>query len=68
LAGDPRSRWTTIDVREPGWTEPDPSGAERRFRITEEHDGRISRIVCVETDTEARVIAVFFDRNARSPR
>jgi len=60
--------WIERAAWEPSWTEPDPTGAERRFHVIEEHDGRILRIVCVETDTELRVITVFFDRNARSPR
>jgi hypothetical protein len=55
-------------VQAPDWMEPDPSGAERRFKAIEAFGDRILRIVCTETDTELRVITVFFDRNARSPR
>jgi hypothetical protein len=59
--------WIEAAARAPDWTMPDPSGAERRFRIIAEHQNRILRVVCVETDTEVRVITVFFDRRARRP-
>jgi hypothetical protein len=60
--------WIEAMARNPDWTEPDPTGAERRFRAVQEHGGRILRVVCTESDTELRVITVFFDRNARRPQ
>lgn len=60
--------WIEQAVQAPDWIEPDPSGADRRFRVIADREGRILRIVCAETDTEVRVITAFFDRNARSPR
>ena len=59
--------WIEAAARQPDWTAPDTLGAERRFRAIPERDGRILRIVCVETDTEVRVITAFLDRNARRP-
>ncbi len=64
---DIRMEWIEVAVRHPDWKEPDPSGAERRFRAIPERDGRILRIVCTEADTEVRLITAFFDRNARRP-
>jgi uncharacterized DUF497 family protein len=62
-----RTEWIESAVTEPDWCEPDPKDpeVERRFRTIEEAGGRILRIVCVETETEIRVIAALFDRNAR---
>ena len=59
--------WIDAATYEPDWVEPDPSGAERRFRVIPERGHRILRIVCTQTDTEVRVITAFLDRNARRP-
>jgi hypothetical protein len=60
-------RWIEAAIREPDWTEPDPSGmnVDCRFRAIGEYGGRILRVVCLETDETVRVISVLFDRNAR---
>ena len=60
--------WVSQTTAQPDWRDADPSGAERRFKAIPERDGRILRVVCIETDNEVRVITAFFDRNARSPR
>jgi hypothetical protein len=62
------SPWIEEAAYQPDWVEPDPSGAERRFRAIPERDNRILRIVCTETDTEVRVITAFLDRKARRPQ
>jgi hypothetical protein len=53
----------------PDWREADATtaGAERRFFAPPEAGGRVLRVVCVETDSDIRVITVFFDRNAKRP-
>ena len=60
-------RWVEETVRDPGWIEVDPKerGVERRFRAISQFDGRVLRVVCVETESSIRVISVMFDRNAR---
>jgi hypothetical protein len=62
--------WVEQTVNDPDWSTPDPSGppAERRFRRIAQRDNRVLRVVCLETETEIRIITVFFDRNAREPR
>jgi uncharacterized DUF497 family protein len=61
------SHWVEGAAQEPDWTEADPQdpSVERRFRTIGEFDGRILRVVCVETSTSIRVISAMFDRNAR---
>jgi hypothetical protein len=56
-------------ARSPDWAVADPftAAAERRFGIADAEDGRILRVVCIETDAEIRVITVSFDRNAKRP-
>jgi uncharacterized DUF497 family protein len=62
-----RSEWIELAVRDPDWSEPDPSdkSVERRFRAIPAFDNRILRVVCVETNVSIRIISVLFDRNAR---
>jgi uncharacterized DUF497 family protein len=61
--------WIEAAAREPEWTEPDQvtEGGERRFRSIAQHGGRILRVVCVESNTEIRIVTVFFDRKAKKP-
>lgn len=61
--------WIERTVRDPEWSEPDPSGegAERRYRSVPERDGRYLRVICVENATEIRIISAFLDRGARKP-
>jgi len=60
-------RWIERTVREPEWFAGDPRrpGVERRFRAVQEYGGRMLRVACYETETEIRIITVFFDRDAR---
>ena len=58
-------KWIDETVHHPDWVEPGDRGVERRFRAISEFDGRVLRVVCVETDSSIRVISVMFDRNAR---
>jgi hypothetical protein len=62
--------WIELAVRDPEWTETDPSGppTERRYRRIPERDDRIMRVICLETATEIRIITAFLDRKARMPR
>jgi hypothetical protein len=62
--------WIELTVREPEWRETDPSGppTERRYRRIPQCDGRIMRVICLETETEIRIITAFLDRKARIPR
>jgi hypothetical protein len=62
--------WVERTIGDPEWSEPDPSsgGAERRYRSVPERDGRYLRVICVETDTEIRIISAFLDRGARKPK
>jgi Domain of unknown function (DUF4258) len=61
--------WIERAVRTPEWRTADPTwpGAERRFASVPERQNRVLRAVCVESDTEIRVITVFLDRRARRP-
>ena len=55
-------------VRHPLWIEPDPRpGIERRFGRSEELDGRILRVACVEESDHIRVLSAHPDRDARPP-
>jgi uncharacterized DUF497 family protein len=60
-------RWIEETVLDPDWTEVEPKerGVERRFREISQFDGRVLRVVCVETESSIRVISMMFDRNAR---
>ena len=62
--------WIEKTVHEPDWREPDPSGppTERRYRRIPECSDRILRAICLETETEIRIITAFLDRKARIPR
>lgn len=62
--------WIERTVRHPEWIVADPrrAGIERRFGIIPENGGRALRVACYETDTEIRIVTVFFDRNAKKPR
>ncbi len=61
--------WVERTVNEPEWRISDSRGdsAERRFRAIPERQGRVLRVICVETATEIRIISVFLDRRARRP-
>ncbi|MBO6901097.1 MAG: DUF4258 domain-containing protein [Rhizobiaceae bacterium] len=61
--------WIERAAQSPEWTESDRANpeAERRFRAVPERDGRILRVVCVETGSEIRIISAFLDRKARRP-
>jgi len=60
-------RWVEETVLDPDWIEVEPRErvVERRFRAIPQFDGRVLRVVCVETDSSIRVISMMFDRNAR---
>ncbi|MCZ8181131.1 MAG: DUF4258 domain-containing protein [Rhizobium sp.] len=62
--------WIERIVHNPDWSESDPSGPpmERRFGRVPERQDRIVRVICLETETEIRIISAFLDRNARMPR
>jgi hypothetical protein len=62
--------WVERAVCDPDWCAPDPSGppTERRFCRIPQRDNRVLRVVCLESETEIRIITAFFDRNAREPR
>jgi hypothetical protein len=61
--------WIERAARSPDWRAEDAAtpGAERRFIAIPERENRVLRAVCVESDTEIRVITVFLDRRARRP-
>lgn len=61
--------WVARTIREPEWTRPEPGSpyVERRFRSLPERDGRVLRVVVVETEYEIRIVTVFLDRRARRP-
>jgi hypothetical protein len=61
--------WIESAARSPEGIEPDQVtvGGERRFRSISAHGGRVLRVVCVESDTEIRIVTVFFDRKAKKP-
>jgi hypothetical protein len=62
-------KWVEATARTPEWRAPDATEpqAERRFAPVAERGGRVLRVACVETDTEIRVLTVFFDRKAKRP-
>jgi hypothetical protein len=62
--------WIRRTVHSPEWRETDPSGLpiERRYRHIHECSDRVLRVICLETDTEIRIITAFLDRNARMPK
>ncbi|WP_082347853.1 DUF4258 domain-containing protein [Rhizobium sp. AAP116] len=62
--------WIERTVRNPDWSESDPSGlpTERRFGRIPEREDRILRVIRLESETEIRIITAFLDRNARMPR
>lgn len=61
--------WIERTVQSPEWTQNDAmnSDAGRRFGAVPEREGRILRVVCVETADEIRIISAFLDRKARRP-
>ena len=61
--------WHDQTIYHPDWVASDPrgQGIERRYRAIPAFRGRVLRVVCVETDSNIRVISVLFDRNARAP-
>ena len=61
--------WVERAVFAADWNEPDLSWAnvERRFKMIPENGSRILRVVCLETDTNIRIISAFFDRKAKRP-
>jgi hypothetical protein len=61
--------WIAAAVHSPEWIMPDPagSGAQRRYRSIPALEGRILRVVCVETADEIRIVSAFIDRGARKP-
>jgi hypothetical protein len=62
--------WIERAVREPDWRETDPSGhpVERRYRRLPECADRVLRVICLESETEIRIITAFLDRKAQEPR
>ena len=62
--------WIERTVYGPDWVQADPNHAEieRRFRIIPERDGRVLRVVVVETPEEIRIVTAFLDRRARKPK
>jgi uncharacterized DUF497 family protein len=64
-----RVEWVEATVHSPAWQEPDPVDAtvQRRFAVIADRGDRILRVVCVETDTEFRVLSAFLDRRAKRP-
>jgi hypothetical protein len=61
--------WIERTAREPEWAQPDPRrpGVQRRFRAIPEYGHRVLRAACYETETEIRILTVFFDRRAKRP-
>jgi hypothetical protein len=62
--------WITQTVRHPVLTENDPTqpGAIRAFAPIAAFGNRMLRVVYCETDTDYRVITLYFDRQATSRR
>jgi hypothetical protein len=62
--------WIAEVVRTPAFTEPDPiqPGAIRAFRHIAAFGNRVLRVVYSDTETEYRVITLFFDRRATRRR
>lgn len=67
---DLRVEWVERAVRHPDWIEPESArtGHQRRFKVLPDCGDRVLRVVCVETETEIRVITAFLDRRARRIR
>lgn len=63
-------QWVETTAIRPHWIESDPSDStiERRYAALDERDGRILRVVCIETDDIIRIISAFLDRDARRPQ
>lgn len=61
--------WVELAARKPHWRVADPRGGgiERRYRVFQEADGRVLRVVCLETQAEIAILTAFFDRKARRP-
>ena len=59
--------WVERVVRAPEWVDKSGDEPERRFRALPERDGRVLRVVCVETSADIRIITAFLDRDARRP-
>ncbi len=59
--------WVERTVVQPDIVEPDPSHPDRvrAFRAIPERDGRVLRVVYVQTGDDKRIITVFFDRGRR---
>ena len=62
--------WVEATLLRPDCTAPDPAGAgTRRYdRSIPERDGRVMRVVAVESGDERRILTVFLDRRARRPQ
>jgi hypothetical protein len=62
-------RWVERTVYGPDWVKADPHHPEmeRRYRTIPERDGRMLRVVVVETPEEIRIVTAFLDRGARKP-
>ncbi|MGE0502678.1 MAG: DUF4258 domain-containing protein [Rhizobiaceae bacterium] len=61
--------WVETTLFTPDWDSIDPAAPEitRRYRPVPERDGRILRVVFVETPDEIRILSAYFDRGARKP-
>lgn len=61
--------WIRRAALEPDWQEADPNRPDvvRRFRVIPEYEGRVLRVVCLESANEVRILTAFFDRGARRP-
>ena len=62
--------WIEQAARQPEWTQPGPRGGgiERRYRTIPEFGNRVLRAACLETESEIRILTVFFDRRAKRPK
>ncbi|HEV2561508.1 MAG TPA: DUF4258 domain-containing protein [Rhizomicrobium sp.] len=61
--------WVERVLTSPEWHEPDPNdpALKRAFGAISEAGGKILRVVYTASDTENRIVTVFFDARAKRP-